>query len=125
MELYFSGVSIPRLGSIKDFVLRDYLVKQARKEVHKNQLMAYSAMAMAALVKSKELQGAILKTWNDYLNLEMFMEGQKEQEELDMREEYEFWKSVKPKLNIGKDGSVSVSGIPMEDARSRPTKPKR
>lgn len=108
-----SGVDMPRLGSYQDVVLRQYLVKKASTEVYKHKLFTYMAMAMTSLAKDpKPLLDAISSTWNDYVNMEMFQENITAQKEQDMREEYDFWKKVKPKINIGKDGKLSVSGLP-------------
>jgi len=110
MELHVSGVEVPKLGSAKDKILRHYLIKKASKEVSKNKVMAFMALAVANLSKSpQKTLDEILRTWNDYVNQELYLEAVNEQQETDMREEFEFWRKISPKVNIRKDGGLELS----------------
>lgn len=115
MQLYVSGVEVPKLNSPKDIVLREFLVKEANREIHRNKVMAYNALAVANLSKNgTELVKEISKSWNDYVNVALFMEEVNAQVEMDMQQEYAFWKNVAPKINIGKNGKITVSGLPTD-----------
>jgi hypothetical protein len=115
MELYVSGVKVPTLGSFQDKVLRQFLTKRAVREVNKNKVVALSAVAMANMSKTpSETVKEILHAFSDYVNMELFLENVREETELMMRDEYEFWRKVRPKINISKDGkgaSLSVSSL--------------
>lgn len=98
-----TGVEVPKLGSIKDIVLRQYLLKKAQKEVNKTKLIAMSGLGTAHTARNKELAEGILSIFNDYLNQELYLESVKQEAEQDMKDEYEqYWKQVRPKIKIGK-----------------------
>lgn len=124
-----SGVEVPPLGSLKDRVLRAYLLKQAHKEVIKNKVFAHAAICLASLSGNpKGVADDIISAWGDYMNLEMYLESTNEKIVETMKEEYEYWKKVRPKLNIskGKDGGISLSMESLKPAKpTKPPKPKR
>lgn len=110
MELFVSGVKVPRLGSYADRMAREYLIKRASKEVYLNKIIAQIAQNTAGT--SKEISQAVTNSWNEYVNHAFFLEDKKQQRENDMQDEYKFWKKIKPKLKISKTGALSVTGLP-------------
>ena len=44
------------------------------------------------------------KAWSSYVESALFIEDLSYQQEQDLMEEYEYWKNVKPKVNIEKGG---------------------
>ena len=110
MELYVSGVSVPKLGSIQDVIARKYLVKKAQKDVYLNRLTAQIASGIGA-GDSKWLK-SITEMWNNYVGLAFYMESEIEQREEHMRAEYDLIKDLKPVMFKDKDGRLKVSGIP-------------
>lgn len=113
MELYVSGVEVPKLGSSKDIVLREYLVYKANKEVTKNKIFVQSALVAAS--EHQEIQKKLTGTWNDYVNMELYLEEQKVELERSMQEEYTYWKTVKPKISKDEKGNFTVSGIKLPE----------
>ncbi len=108
MKLHVSGVKVPKLGSIQDRVMRDFLTKQANKEIYKTKLLAQLAISNS---KNKEASDEVMETWNNYVNLEAFLEDQSKQRVMDMQEEYAYWKTTKPKLRRTEKGGVEVVGL--------------
>lgn len=113
MELYVSGVQVPKLGSSKDIVLRDYLIYKANKEVTKNKIFVQSSLVTAAA--HPEIQKRLTETWNDYVNMELYLEEQRVEMERSMQEEYAYWKTVKPKVTTDAKGNFTVSGIKLPE----------
>ena len=109
MELYVSGVKVPKLGSLQDRILRNYLTKRASREVGKNKLLAQIATAVGG--ESKEWSSAISRIWSDYVNMEFFLEGADDEREADMKNQFEYWTKVKPVIVKDKDGKLSVKGL--------------
>lgn len=115
MELYVGGTPLPKLGSMKDRVLREFLTKRAIKEVNKHKVVALSGIAMANMSKTpdatvRELVGA----YSTFVSMELFLDNVIEDAEQMMSDEYQFWKKVRPKINISKDGksaTLSVSSL--------------
>jgi len=103
-------------------VLREYLVKRAQKEINQNKITALSAMLMASGPDAKRAQDAMSKAWSSYVESALFIEDLSYQQEQDLMEEYEYWKNVKPKVNIekgGKNVSLSVSSLTPKSPRKR------
>ncbi len=113
MELYVSGVKVPKLGSSADIVLRNYLIYKANKEVTKNKIFVQTALVTAA--NHPEIQKKITETWNDYVNMELYLEEQRVELERSMQEEYAYWKTVKPKVVQDEKGNFKVSGIKLPE----------
>jgi hypothetical protein len=110
MELYVSGVAVPKLGSLQDRLARQYLARRADKEVAKNKVLAMAAVASGGPDNDKWAK-EVSSVFGNYVNLELFLEGEVEKQERDMQREFEYWKTVKPTVVKGKDGSLSVKGI--------------
>lgn len=110
-----SGVDVPRLGSVKDKILRKYLLKRIEKDLVLHKLVANIAMATG---DSKDWVRMVTNTWNKYVTLAYFMEGEEESKEVDMKKEYEYWRKLKPKMKSTKEGLI-VSGIPEEHLQSK------
>lgn len=60
---------------------------------------------------NKDMHNLISGMWNNYVNLETFMEDEVKQRENDMQEEYEYWSKVKPKLIKDANGKYTISGL--------------
>lgn len=123
MELFVSGVKVPKLGSYADRMARDYLIKRASKEVYRDKLLVQIAQNTAG--DSKEISQHIVNTWNDYVGFAYFMDDKKYQKEVDMRKEYDFWKKVRPKLKLQGKDKLTVSGIPLPSKPEVPQRPQR
>lgn len=108
-----SGVEVPKLGSSKDIVLREYLLYKANKEVTKNKIFVQSSLITAAA--HSEIQKKLIESWNEYVNMELYLEEQKVEQERSMQEEYEYWKMVKPKISKDEKGNFKVSGIKLPE----------
>ena len=110
MELYIAGVKLSPLGSYRDRVMREFLSKRAVKEVYKHKVVALAAVAATAGLQNPETHAKrVLDAFDNYSNMEIYLEAVKQEQEISMREEYEFWKNSRPKLNIGKDKGLSLS----------------
>lgn len=107
MKLYTNGIKLPKLGSVEDRVIRQFLTKESEKESKKTQLLAL--IAVQAL-PSKDDQ--VKKVWSKYLELEYGVEiPEHTEQELDMMKYYEgVVKHIKPKLSM-KNGKMFVSGF--------------
>lgn len=110
MELYVSGVQVPKLGSLMDRTARSYLFKRVNKEVTINRLLAQIATGVGG-DGNKEWSNTISGIWNNYLNLAYYTEDETEQRETDMQEEYAFWKTIKPKIIKDAKGKLTVTGL--------------
>lgn len=108
--MHLSGVQVPPLGSPQDRLFRAFLTKRAVKEVYKHKIFALSAVATAGMLKdSSGMAKAILDAFDNYSNMEHYLENVKAEYEISMKDEYEFWKNSRPKVNISKDGKASLS----------------
>lgn len=104
-----SGVKLSPLGSSRDKVMRDYLSKRSFKEVQKHRVVALAAVATANMSKTpQETVTDILKSFSTYVGMEMFLDRMVEDTEQLMKDEYEFWRKVRPKVNISKDGKSAA-----------------
>jgi hypothetical protein len=61
----------------------------------------------------------VTNTWNKFVTLSYFMEGEEEAKEVDMKKEYEYWRKLKPQMKSTKEGIV-VTGIPAEHLQTKP-----
>jgi hypothetical protein len=117
-----SGVEVPRLGSLKDKILRDYLIKKSSREIAKNRVFTLGIIGiLGALQAPKEAVNNLVSNWENYVNLELFMEGAKEHQEVEMMQEYEtLWKHVRPKLNIMKDeNGRNITSLSIESLKPK------
>lgn len=117
MKLHLSGVKLPKLGTVKDRIYRDYLVKEAQLEAKKTEMVMLMALTNPTIqdpAKHREWASAIKEIWTQYLslllNVEMPEHTKKEVEML------EYYQSVMKhsKLKLFKDkktGKLQVSGI--------------
>lgn len=110
MELYVSGVEVPKLGSLKDRMLRQYLARKANKEIALNKMLAQIASASGG-PGNDAWHKSISSTFNNYVNMELYLEGEIEKREDSMMQDFEYWKTVKPVAIIGKDGGLTIKGI--------------
>lgn len=115
MRLHLSGVKLPRLGSLKDRIMRAHLTRESEKETKKTQLLALlvtNSVDFDNQQSASVWEGKIKSLWNRYLALEYGIELSVEKEkELEMLEYYqEFVKNLRPKLHI-EGGKAVVSGL--------------
>jgi phenylacetate-coenzyme A ligase PaaK-like adenylate-forming protein len=116
MKMHMSGLKVPRLGSIHDKIYRQYLTKESQKESKKIQLLALSVINTGNFSTQQgydEWGSKIKKLFNAYLSLEYGIElPEQTEKELEMMEYYESTvKHLRPKLHIGADGRLAVSGL--------------
>lgn len=110
MELFVSGVAVPKLGSIQDVMARQYLTKRSKKEVALNSLMAHMASEIPTS-PSPEWRRSISNLWNNYVNMAYFLEDELEIRERDMQEEFERWRHVRPTVHKDKNGRLIIKGL--------------
>lgn len=114
LRLYTSGVKVPKLGSYKDSVLRQFMLMESKKNINLNQIQAYIAMAAG---DSKQWQANIKKIWSSYIALELGMEVEDEEKatlnsEKEMMSQYEAVRKLRPKLIVDrKNGKLIVTGL--------------
>ncbi len=122
MKLHVSGVKVPRLGSVEDRVIRQYLTKEAQKETKKAQLLALIAINSAQTTDQNEASewlNKVRKIFNVYLGLEYGVEIP-EQTEIEVKMSNYYEKVVKKmKLKLSKDGTgqLVVSGLQPSDKK--------
>lgn len=111
MSLYVKGVTVPKLGSLQDRVIREYLSREADKEIKKVQLLAL--MVNSLTHKDDDRPISIFKK---YLSLELGIEipemSDKEQQMLDYYQTVV--KPMKPTITIQGKGDkrrLVVSGL--------------
>jgi len=105
-----SGVAVPKLGSLQDRLARQYLARRSDKEIAKYKLLAMAAVGVGGPNNDKWGK-EVSSVFSNYVNLELFLEGEVEKREMDMQKEFEYWKTIKPTVVKGKDGALSVKGI--------------
>ena len=71
-------------------------------------------MAVAAGGGDKSWSRSVSNILTDYLRATYHLEDEKEKNEQSMLEEYKKFKHLRPKVKIGKDGALTVTGIPTE-----------
>jgi hypothetical protein len=84
--------------------------RKVGKEILRDKLLAYAASAVGN--GDKQWSKTISETWNAYTRAAYYLEAEFENIEKDMLTEYNKFKHIRPKVKIGKDGSVEVSGVP-------------
>lgn len=116
MKLHVSGFKLPRLGSIKDRVLRSYLLKEADIETRRLKFEMLQLMMAPGIDPEKKRQWSELvgDTWKEYLgalyNIEIPDRTEKEQEMLDFYEKVV--KHLKPEMyQDEKTGAIRVRGL--------------
>lgn len=110
MELYVSGAEVPKLGSFKDKIARQYLSRKSEVEVSKYKLLALSAIASAG-PNNQDWTRTVSSAFSNYSNLEFYLEDEIKRREVDMRFEFEQWRNVRPSIVKDKDGNLSIKGI--------------
>lgn len=113
MELYTSGVKVPKLGSPLDRLSREYLTHRSNREVALAKLIGYSAAASG----DEKITREINNIWRDYVNLSYFLEESSRAREASMMKEYESMKHLQltaKSVGKGEDQQIVISGIPKE-----------
>lgn len=116
MKLYVSGVPVPKLGSLHDRIIGQYLVKEAQKESKK---ILLTSLLVANTIDAQDAESAsawekkVRRIYNQYLELEFGIEiPEQTEKETQMLEYYsEVVKGMRPTLKRNKDGSLYVSGL--------------
>jgi hypothetical protein len=112
LRLYVAGVKLPKLGSIQDSMLQRFMLQETQREVLKNKLVVYQAVAMST---SKDTTQELISIWSDYVALAYGIKSEdnsKMFQDMSMMEEYAKIKDLRPKLRQGKTGKLEVTGIP-------------
>lgn len=106
--MYLSGIEVPKLGTVRDRVLRQYLTKESELESKKMQFQALIAM----MTMPKGGGDRIKKLWKEYLGLEFGVEiPEHSDKEIAMHEFYSGVVSkLKPKIGMV-DGKLKVYGM--------------
>lgn len=103
MELYVSGVKVPKLHSIQDKMARAYLTKKVVKEVSFNKILAQIAVGVGG-PDSKNWSREIGAMWSNYANQAFYMDDEVSKREQEMQEEFQTWKQVTPEIHFSKEG---------------------
>lgn len=102
LDLFTSGVQVPRLGSRLDVLSRAFLTRKTNREVSFAKLLAYAA-ANNAEGKARE---DISRVWSEYLDQSYYQESTLKRVEANMLAEYEKVKDIKLQATISRDGLV-------------------
>lgn len=116
MRLYTSGVAVPKLFSLHDRVIRQYLTKEEELEAKKQEmlmLLTLTAPDIADNGKRREWAAVVKNSWTQLLGLIFHIRvdefSDKEKEMLDYYEKY--MKNSKLALSKDKKGRLQVSGV--------------
>ncbi len=113
MELYTSGVKVPRLGTPLDRLSRAYLTHKLNRELAFTKLLAYTASNTGGEKITREVNSI----WRDYVNLTYFLEDDVRNSEALMMKEYEAVKDLKltaTTVGTGANKEIVISGLPKE-----------
>lgn len=113
MDLMMSGVKVPRLGSVQDITLRAFMRKKANQELTHSRLLAQVAMGVGGS-GNKSWSRSITNTWNAYVRAMTYTTSEIEEIEKDLQEEYKLIAHLRPTVEIAKDGSLTLHGIPKD-----------
>lgn len=116
MKLHLSGVKLPKLGTLQDRVYRDYLTRETRASLNRDEFLMMTALTNPKIedpAKQRQWLSSIKEMWTRYVSASFGIEfTQKDAQDLKLREFYE--DRVKPaqlKMARGRDGNVFVEGI--------------
>lgn len=90
------------------------MLRETEKEVTRNKLVAYLAIATAAGSKNQDFVETVTDVWNAYVSLVYNtgeIKGTKIRREEKMAQEYETIRNLTPKIQISEDGKLHVSGL--------------
>ena len=107
MRLHVTGFKLPKLGTVQDRVIRQFLTKESEREIKKTQLLAIIAVQSLPAEDDR-----VKKLWKEYLALEYGLEiPEHSDQEMQMMEYYQkVVKHLKPQLSR-KNGQLTVSGF--------------
>ena len=113
MKLYVSGVPVPKLGSFRDRVLRQYLSNEDALEVSRTSFDAFTTILLAEGKQGKDL---ISKKWDEHVAKQygVFEEMAQKRlhEEVELSEQYEAIRDLRPVVSKDKKtGKLIVSGL--------------
>ena len=101
-ELHMRGISPGRLGSFRDKTLRDMLVKEKVREVHK---------LVATMASSFNNQETSVEKFDAYLNASLYQDV-KDTRDSDMQEYYNnHVKNLSPEIYRDDNGEAKVRGL--------------
>ena len=113
MELFTSGVKVPKLGSLQDRMARGYLTHKLNREIAYAKLLAYTA----SNTEDEKVSREINNIWREYVNVSCFLGENVRAREMKMMQEYENIKDIKLAATCvgkGTDKKVVITGIPKE-----------
>lgn len=102
LDLFTSGVKVPRLGTRLDILSRAFLTKKTHKEVSFAKLVAYSA----ANSSDRKVREDITRIWSEYLDQAYYQESTIQRIETAMLTEYEKVKDLKLTATVTPGGIV-------------------
>ena len=102
LDLFTSGVQVPKLGSRLDVLSRAFLTRKTNKDVSFAKLLAYTA-ANNADSKARE---DITRIWSEYLDQSYYQESTLKRVEANMLAEYEKVKDLRLSATVSKNGIV-------------------
>jgi hypothetical protein len=110
-----SGVKVPKLGSLEDRILRQFLIKESEKEAKKTYMLAMIAANSIQFTDQQaatEWEQKVKKIYNQYLGLEYGIEiPEHDERELQLLEYYQNTvKKLRPKL-VNEGGKLTVFGL--------------
>jgi hypothetical protein len=107
MRLYTSGVKPPKLGTVQDKVIRQFMTSESDKETKKVQILALLAVQTLPAEDDR-----VKKIWKSYLGLEYGIEiPEHTDHEKKMMDYYDrVVKKLKPSMFM-KQGKLIVSGL--------------
>lgn len=117
MRLHLSGVTVPRLGSVQDRVIRQFMSKESEKEVKKTNLLALLVVNSGNASTPSDLEKweeKVKNVFTDYMELELgYKLPETNKKEMEMLDYYtKHVKNLRPTLHAeaGKQGLI-VKGL--------------
>ena len=99
MELYTTGVKVPKLGSRLDRLSREFLYRKADKDLSLASLIAHIASAAGNnTLGNNQWHNNINRIWQEYVGQSFYNESNRKRQEEDTFKSWEFWKKVRPTI---------------------------
>lgn len=116
MKLHVSGVKVPKLGTMQDRVMREYLYKTAQLEIKRTEFMMLAALTGPNLLNPNDKRSwasSISKSWRQYMSLEYNLEMTEHTErELELIEYYTSTvKNAKLQIRVDEKGTPVLNGL--------------
>lgn len=117
MKLHFRGIQVPALGSPRDIVYRDYLIHEAKLEAKKHELLLLTTIASPFITEDNQRRAwdkESKRVFDEYVALLLGQETIPVNKEEQILQDFyaKVVKKTAPKLSRGKDGKLTVTGLP-------------